>query len=146
MEAWFRVGDDQIKVDRYGREFDFGHICGSFDTSERGVWELCLTTHGSPDAGTLAPAVTFNSDGHRWEELGPWKYPEGATADVCCVSDTEWHHVAWQYSYETDTHELWLDGRLIWQLACPDGVPLVNDRVGHGAQFSVSSRLSGYSR
>ena len=24
VEAWFRVGDDQIKVDRYGREFDFG--------------------------------------------------------------------------------------------------------------------------
>jgi hypothetical protein len=54
--------------------------------------------------------------------------------------------VAWQYEYETDTHELWLDGRLIWGLACADGVRLVNDRVGHGAQFSVSTRLAGHSR
>ena len=29
---------------------------------------------------------------------------------------------------------------------CADGMPLVNDRVGHGAQFSVSTRLAGHSR
>ena len=39
VEAWFRVGDDQIQVDRYGRLFDFGHnvICGSYDSSKQGV-------------------------------------------------------------------------------------------------------------
>ena len=148
VEAWFRVGDDQIKVDRYGRTFDFGHICGSYDSAEQGVWELFLSTHDSPDGSTLAPGVTFASAGHRWEGLGPWKYPQGIVAtdpDACCVADTEWHHVAWQYDHGTDTHELWLDGRLIWSLACVDGVPLTNDRVGHGAQFSVSTRLAGYS-
>ena len=49
VEAWFRVGDNQIEIDRYGRQFDFGHICGSFDSSEEGVWELFLSTHGSAD-------------------------------------------------------------------------------------------------
>ena len=149
VEAWFRVGDNQIKIDRYGRTFDFGHICGSFDSSEQGVWELFLSTHDSTDGSTLAPGVTFASTGHRWERLGPWKHPEGIVngdIDACCVSDSEWHHVAWQYEYGTDTHELWLDGRLIWCLTCADGVPLVNDRVGHGAQFSVSTRPSGYCR
>lgn len=70
VEAWFRVGDNQIKTDRYGRNFDFGHICGSFDSSEEGVWELFLSTHDSPDGSTLAPGVTFASAGHRWEGLG----------------------------------------------------------------------------
>ena len=53
--------------------------------------------------------------------------------------------MAWQYDHGTDTHELWLDGRLIWSLACVDGVHLTNDLIGHGAQFSVSTRLAGYS-
>ena len=134
VEAWFRVGDNQTKVDRYGRDFDFGHICGSFDSSERGVWELFLSTHDSPDGTScLAPGVTFASSTHRHERLGPWRYPEGCmcAASECTVEDTEWHHVAWQYEHATDTHELWLDGRLIWRLGCVDGVPLVNDR---GAQ------------
>ena len=149
VEAWFRVGDNQIKFDRYGRTFDFGHICGTFDSSEQGVWELFLSTHDSPNGSTLAPGVTFASAGYRWESLGPWKYPQGIVAGdhgACCVFDSEWHHVAWQYEYGTDTHELWLDGRLIWSLANADGVPLVNDRVGHGAQFSVSTRPTGHCR
>ena len=158
-QAWFRVGDHQIKTDRYGRDFDFGHICGSYDSAEQGGWELFLSTHDCPpDAASaspgplLAPGVTFQNSNHVWERLGPWKYPEGiidhgdgddATA-ACSVTDTEWHHVAWQYEHSTDTHELWLDGRLIWRLGCVDGVQLTNDRVGHGAQFSVSTRLAGY--
>ena len=79
---------------------------------------------------------------------GPWQYPSGivTSSEACRVADTEWHHCAWQYAFGTDEHELYLDGRLIWRLACPDGVPLVNDRVDHGAQFSVSTRPSGYTR
>lgn len=161
VEAWVRVGDDQIKTDHYGREFDFGHICGSYDSTEQGVWELFLSTHDSPDADgeagpLLAPGVTFQNNSHVWERMGPWKYPEGiivAPAAVgadattaCAVTDTEWHHIAWQYEHSMDTHEIWLDGRLIWRLGCVDGVRLANNRVGHGAQFSVSTRLAGYSR
>ena len=149
VEAWFRVGDDQIAIDRYGRVFDFGHICGSFDSAEQGVWELCLSARNAPGGAlTLAPAVTFQSSQHRWEQLGPWSYPDGRRAPEasCAVTDTEWHHVAWQYEYATDAHELLLDGTLIWRLACPDGRPLVNDREGHGQQFSVSTRPNGYSR
>ena len=46
---------------------------------------------------------------------------------------------------EKDLHELYLDGRLIWKMNSPDGRKLVNNRE-HDAQFSVSTRLTGYSR
>ncbi len=31
------------------------------------------------------------------------------------ITDTEWHHVAWQYGYAEDVHELFLDGTSIWR-------------------------------
>ena len=37
--------------------FDFGHICGTYDNTERGVWELYLSDHDSPD-GSMARGCT----------------------------------------------------------------------------------------
>jgi hypothetical protein len=126
-----------------------GHICGSFDSSERGVWELFLSTQQSPD-GSLAPGVHFASRDHRWESLGPWAYPEGrasgCTPSDCSVVDTEWHHVAWQYGYARDEHELLLDGQLIWKLGCVDGVALVNDRGARGTQRCSCHLLTSIGR
>lgn len=53
--------------------------------------------------------------------------------------------MAWQYSYAEDLHQLFLDGALVWQMRNPDGRRLVNNRR-HDAQFSVSTRLSGWAR
>ena len=53
--------------------------------------------------------------------------------------------MAWQYSYAEDLHQLFVDGRPIWEMRNPDGRRLVNDRE-HEAQFSVFSRLTGYTR
>ena len=61
------------------------------------------------------------------------------------IKDTEWHHVAWQYNYEEDLHQLFLDGKLIWRMKNPDGHKLVNDRK-HKSQFSVFTRLGGYTK
>ena len=73
--------------------------------------------------------------------------PEGIAVepDEVGIIDTEWHHVTWQYSHEDDEHQLFLDGTLIWQMRSPDGRRLVNNRE-HEAQFSISSRLTGWSR
>ena len=92
-----------------------------------------------------APGVQFQSADYTWKDLHPWTRPEGIVADQAEVgiSDTEWHHVAWQYSYAEDLHQLFLDGKLIWQMKSPDGRKLVNNRR-HDAQFSVSTRLTGY--
>ena len=145
VEAWLRGGGS---VDGYGRKFHFGHVCGTVDNSERGVWELYLSDHNSPD-GSMAPGVHFlgAEPSHELKDLHPWTRPEGIVPDPSEVGigDAEWHHVAWQYGYAQDLHQLFLDGQLIWQMASPDGRRLVNNRR-HDAQFSVSSRLTGYSR
>ena len=93
------------------------------------------------------PGVHFQSRDHTWKNLHPWMRPRGIVAgrEEVGISDTEWHHVAWQYSYAEDRHELFLDGRPIWEMRSPDGRRLVNDRE-HDAQFSVFSRLTGYTR
>ena len=77
-------------------------------------------------------------------DLHPWHRPKGIVGDPADagIKDTEWHHVAWQYSYAEDLHQLFLDGKLIWQVKNPDGRKLVNDRK-HDAQFSVFSRVGG---
>jgi hypothetical protein len=76
--------------------------------------------------------------------LHPWKRPQGIVGNLkeVGIRDTEWHHVAWQYNYAKDLHQLFLDGKLIWQMQSPDGHKLVNNRK-HAAQFSVSTRLTG---
>ena len=133
-------------MDRYGRAFDFGHICGTYDNTEQGVWELYLSDHDSPD-GSMAPGVHFQSADYTWKDLHPWARPQGIVAEPAEVgiSDTEWHHVAWQYGYTEDVHQLFLDGTLIWEVHRPNGRRLVNDRV-HDAQFSICTRLNGYAR
>ena len=50
-----------------------------------------------------------------------------------------------QYDYATDTHELFLDGKLIWKLTNPDGKKLVND-LEHNWQFSVFCPLWKYTK
>ena len=76
--------------------------------------------------------------------LGPGTRPEGLRGSLseACIphTDAQWHHVAWQYSHVSESHELWLDGRCVWEATRPDGVRLVNDRE-HDAQFSVGTRL-----
>ena len=145
VEAWVRPGGP---VDGYGRKFDFGHVCGTYDNSQRGVWELYLSSQNSPD-GSLAPGVHFfgAEPDQALENLHPWSKPQGIVADRKNVGihDTRWHHIAWQYSYADDLHQLFLDGRLIWQMNSPNGRKLINNRR-HDAQFSVGARLSGYAR
>ena len=152
VESWVRRGGPiqagGVTVDETHQPFDYGHICGTYDTTETGVWELYLSDHDSPD-GSMAPGAHFlGADPESaLMDLHPWKRPEGIVGDAAdaAIRDVEWHHVAWQYCYSEDLHELFLDGRLIWRLQSPDGRRLVNDRR-HDAQFSVISRLNGYAR
>jgi len=152
VEAWVRrAGSIQghgDKVDRTHQPFDYGHICGSYDNSKRGVWELYLSDHDSPD-GSMAPGVHFlgAKPDQALMDLHPWKRPKGIVGNPkeAGIRDTEWHHVAWQYNFAEDLHQLFLDGQLIWQMKNPDGRKLVNNRT-HDAQFSVSTRLTGYAR
>ena len=147
VEAWVRRGGPWQAFDDVPlKRFDYGHICGTYDTTESGVWELYLSDLNSPDAG-MAPGVHFQSRDHTWKYLHPWMRPKGMVAarEEAGIDDTEWHHVAWQYGYAEDLHQLFLDGRPIWEMRSPDGRGLVNDRE-HEAQFSVFSRLTGYTR
>jgi hypothetical protein len=149
VEAWVRRGGPiqayGDKVDKTHQPFDYGHICGSYDNSKRGVWELYLSDHDSPD-GSMAPGVHFlgAEPDQALMNLHPWKRPTGIVGNPkeAAIRDTEWHHVAWQYSHAKDLHQLFLDGKLIWQMKSPDGRKLVNNRK-HAAQFSVSTRLTG---
>ena len=147
VEAWVRRGGPWQAFDDVPlKRFDYGHVCGTYDSRESGVWELYLSDLNSPDAG-MAPGVHFRSRDHTWQNLHPWMRPKGMVArpDEAGIDDTEWHHVAWQYGYAEDLHQLFLDGRPIWEMRTPDGRRLVNDRE-HDAQFSVFSRLTGYTR
>ena len=145
VEAWIRPGGP---VQAFGatRPFDFGHVCGTYDTSETGVWELYLSNLHAPD-GSWAPGVHFAGAEPQQllKDLHPWKRPEGIVGETedAGVRDCQWHHVAWQYSYREDLHQLFLDGRLIWRMHHPDGVKLVNNRQ-HKAQFSVFTRIDRY--
>ena len=147
VEAWVRRGGPWQAFDDVPlKRFDYGHICGTYDTRESGVWELYLSDLNAP-GGAMAPGVHFRSRDHTWKYLHPWMRPKGMVAprEDVGIDDTEWHHVAWQYGYAEDLHQLFLDGRPIWEMRNPDGRRLVNDRE-HEAQFSVFSRLTGYTR
>ena len=148
VEAWVRRGGpyEAFGSDKIKRKFEYGHICGTYDNSRRGVWELYLSSIDSPD-GSMAPGVQFQSADHTWKDLDPWQRPEGIVADrsEVGISDTEWHHVAWQYNYEEDLHQLFIDGKLIWRMKNPDSRQLINDRE-HKSQFSVFTRLEGYTK
>jgi hypothetical protein len=148
VEAWVRRGGPFQAFADKGEPFHFGHICGSYDTTARGVWELYLSDIGSPDGG-MAPGVHFlgAEPDQALMDLHPWHRREGIVGDPAnaAIRDTEWHHIAWQYSYADDLHQLFLDGKLIWQMKSPDGRRLVNNRQ-HDAQFSVSTRLSGWAK
>ena len=152
LEAWVRRGGPMQAFGGTVRgkqhPFHFGHICGTYDLTKKGVWELYLSDVMSDD-GSMAPGIHFfgNKEDQALKDLHPWHRPDGIVGDrsQAGIRDTEWHHVAWQYNYEQDLHELYLDGRLIWKMNSPDGRKLVNNRE-HDAQFSVSTRLTGYSR
>ncbi len=147
VEAWVRRGGPWQAFDDVPlKRFDYGHVCGTYDTTESGVWELYLSDLNAP-GGAMAPGVHFQSRDHTWKYLHPWMRPKGMVAPPveAGIDDTEWHHVAWQYGYAEDLHQLFLDGRPIWEMRNPDGRRLVNDRE-HEAQFSVFSRLTGYTR
>ena len=152
MEAWVRRGGPLqaygVRADEHHQPFTFGHICGTYDKTERGVWELYLSAHNSPD-GSMAPGAHFLGAEPEQElmNLHPWTRPDGLVVDSAKagIYDTEWHHIAWQYESVEDYHQLFLDGLLIWQMRSPDGRRLVNNRR-HDAQFSVSTRLNGFAR
>ena len=152
VEAWvrrggpFRAHGDRLR--EHNQPFDYGHIMGSYDNTKRGVWALYLSDGDSPD-GSMALGVHFlgADPDQALMDLHPWKRPEGIVGEQtdAGIGDTEWHHVAWQYNYADDLHQLFLDGRLIWQMTSPDGRRLVNNRE-HDAQFSVTTRLDGYAK
>ena len=147
VEAWVRRGGPWQAFDDVPlKRFDYGHVCGTYDSRESGVWELYLSDLNAP-GGAMAPGVHFQSRDHTWKYLHPWMRRRGIVAEreEVGISDTEWHHVAWQYSYAEDLHKLFLDGRPVWEMRSPDGRRLVND-LEHDAQFSVFSRLTGYTR
>lgn len=145
VEAWVRRGGP-VAAWGASKPFHYGHVCGTYDTTKRGVWELYLSDEGSPD-GSMAVGVHFfgATPEQALENLHPWKRPEGIVGEPALVGihDTEWHHIAWQYNSAEDLHQLFLDGRLIWQMRSPDGRKLVNNRQ-HEAQFSVLTRINGY--
>ena len=152
VEAWvrrggpFRAHGDRLR--EHNQPFDYGHIMGSYDNTKRGVWEMYLSDADSPD-GSMALGVHFlgADPDQALMDLHPWKRPEGIVGDRADagIRDTEWHQVAWQYNYAEDLHQLFLDGKLIWRMKSPDGRKLVNNRE-HDAQFSVTTRLNGYSK
>ena len=152
LEVWVRRGGPLQAFGGTVRgkhsPFHFGHVCGSYDKTQKGIWELYLSDMQSTD-GSMAPGINFygaDAD-NALEHLDPWHRPQGIVGNRsdAGIRDTQWHHLAWQYHYDEDLHELYLDGRLIWKMQSPDGRRLVNDRR-HEAQFSVSTRLTGYSR
>ncbi|MDA0591169.1 MAG: putative Ig domain-containing protein [Planctomycetota bacterium] len=152
VEAWVRRGGPfqafRDKESKSAQPFNFGHICGTYDRTERGVWELYLSDINSTD-GSMAPGVHFfgAEPDQALKDLHPWHRPKGIVGDPANagIRDTEWHHVAWQYRYAEDLHQLFLDGELVWQMNNPDGRKLVNNRQ-HEAQFSVITRLNGYAK
>ena len=152
LEAWVRRGGPMQAFGGTVRgkqtPFHFGHVCGTYDKTKKGVWELYLTDTKSKD-GSMTPGIHFfGADADQaLENLDSWRRPGGIVGNRtdAGIGDTEWHHVAWQYNYAEDLHELFLDGRLIWKMHRPDGRKLVNNRR-HDAQFSVSTQLTGYSR
>ena len=98
VEAWIRPGGP-VQAFGASRPFDFGHVCGTYDTSESGVWELYLSNHDSPD-GSWAPGVHFACGPDRvLKDLHPWKRPAGIVGshEDAGIRDAQWHHVAWQY-------------------------------------------------
>ena len=152
LEVWVRRGGP---LQAFGgtvrgkhNPFHYGHVCGTYDKTKKGVWELYLSDTKSTD-GSMAPGIHFfgAEEDQALENLDPWHRPQGIVGNRtdAGIRDTEWHHVAWQYNYAEDLHELFLDGRLLWKMQSPDGRKLVNNRK-HDAQFSVSTRLTGYSR
>ena len=152
LEAWVRRGGPMQAFGGTVRgkqhPFHFGHICGTYDLTEKGVWEFYLSDVESED-GSMAPGIHFfgKDENQALKDLHPWHRPDGIIGNKsrAGIRDTEWHHVAWQYNYAQDLHELYLDGQLIWKMNTPDGRKLVNSRE-HDAQFSVSTRLTGYAR
>ncbi|MAR08919.1 MAG: hypothetical protein CL681_02955 [Blastopirellula sp.] len=152
LEVWVRRGGPLQAFGGMVRgktnPFHYGHVCGTYDKTKKGVWELYLSDAKSAD-GSMTPGIHFfGADANQaLENLDPWHRPQGIVGNRsnAGIRDTEWHHVAWQYNYAEDLHELFLDGRLIWKMQSPDDRKLVNNRQ-HDSQFSVSTSLTGYSR
>ena len=110
------------KTDVYGREFKFGHICGTYDNTEAGVWELFVSDEGIGSGG-VAPGVTFASADHVWRGLGLGSRPGGRLVPLAEATiphgDAGWHHVAWQWRAADQAHFLHVDGGLVWTARPP---------------------------
>tara|TARA_Y100000814_G_scaffold289213_1_gene261823 strand:+ start:883 stop:1200 length:318 start_codon:yes stop_codon:yes gene_type:complete len=77
--------------------------------------------------------------------VGRLRWGHFTGAEPALVIDNQWHHVVWQFRYRDQTHYYFLDGELVWQMNNSDGRKLMNNRQ-HDAQFSVSTRLTGYAK
>jgi hypothetical protein len=88
VECWLQLGGHVQDV--YGRSYTFAHVCGSYDNSEVGVWELALSQPEPGDDGPaaclgLAPTVTFASSTHVWEVRCPGLQPWTVALPVSCL-------------------------------------------------------------
>ena len=109
----------------------------------RGGWNFCLIAPRidnawAPDRGIVPHARFFGSytraPGHDVNRIG-------TTNSIYLVSDTEWHHVAWQFRYEDQMHFLFLDGKLVYRESRPGGRSVINDAPRCDLPFVVGGFL-----
>ncbi len=65
----------------------------------------------------------------------------GRSNSTFLITDDEWHHVAWQFRYEDQTHFLFLDGKLIYRESRPGGRSVINDAARCDVPFVVGGFL-----
>ena len=62
--------------------FHFGHVCGTYDKTKKGVWELYLSDMESTER-SMAPGINFYGAAadQALEHLDPWHRPTGIVGD-----------------------------------------------------------------
>jgi hypothetical protein len=131
----------------------FAKICGTDDEGfslphgVRGGWDFSL--HSWLDAWPvkpgLLPASRFIGSQRRVPDSDALVYPgrkagAGTVIHEAAIQDEEWHHVAWQFRYEDQTHFFFLDGKLIWKDTPQRRV--INDAERNDVPFMVGGILN----
>ena len=129
----------------------YANICGSDEEGVslpegmRGGSHFAL--HTSRVEEGLAPHARFigsltrcpNNDVNT---ISPYYKPDGDTGvRPATIKDQEWHHVAWQFRYEDQTHFMFIDGKLIWKYTKPGGRSVINDAERCDIPFVVGGFL-----
>ena len=153
IEAWVRyTGPGGQESGR-----TYGNICGTEDeglglpVGMRGGWNFHLYSFSGQ--GTLqdgvVPVARFmgsvrgRDPNHDTSGQLFSSYPSGGwtSADQSTITDSEWHHVAWQFRYLDQTHFFFLDGQLIAnvQLPLPGKLQgkVINDAENVGVPFVI---------